>query len=245
MTDDSYRPVRRITEDRSDPLDRSRWPATIPAVAQLLDEGLELTGLTVLVGENGSGKSTVVEGIAMAYGMSPEGGSTLAAHTTRRSESVLADHLLLARGIRAPRWGYFLRAETMHGFYTYLEQNPPSPRRVDPVFHDMSHGESLLTLLAERFDGPGLYVMDEPEAGLSFSSTLALAGLLADMAASKRSQAIVATHSPLLAAVPGAVVYEVDDQGLRRCDWPDLALVRHWRAFLHRPQEYLRHLGGQ
>lgn len=242
--DNSYRPVRRVGPDRHAPMDRTVWPATLPAVAALLDEGLELGGLTVLVGENGSGKSTIVEAIAMAFGLSPEGGSTLARHRTRQSESSLADHLLLARGIRAARWGYFLRAETMHGFFTYLEQHPPSPRaaRADPKFHEMSHGESLLTLLAERFDSPGLYVMDEPEAGLSFQSTLALAGTLADILASKRSQAIVATHSPILAAVPGADLYEVGEHGLRRSQWPDLPLTRHWQAFLADPDRYLRFL---
>ena len=124
------------------------WPATVPCVRQLLDEGLELGPLTILVGENGSGKSTLVEGIAQAYGLSPEGGSTGARHSTRPTESPLWRAIRIQRGIGAARWGFFLRAETMHGFYTYLEANPSGPQHADGMrgrdpLHDMSHGESF------------------------------------------------------------------------------------------------------
>lgn len=216
------------------------WPATIPAVQSVLEEGLELGRLTILVGENGAGKSTLVEGIALAYGMSAEGGSTGARHSSRPSESVLHEHLVLERGFRTTRRGFFLRAETMHGFYTYLEDNPG--KGPEPVFHEMSHGESFLEVLAERFDGPGLYLLDEPESALSFRSSLALVALLGEMARSRTSQAIVATHSPIIAATPGAHVYEVGEWGLRRTSWEDLDLVRDWRQFLHDPELYLRHL---
>src|SRR4051812_23986899 len=98
---------------------------TVPAVAQLLREGLDLPkGVTFLVGENGSGKSTLVEAVAMAYGLSPEGGSNQGHHSTRPTESPLASVLRLRRGLGAGRWGFFLRAETMHGWYTFLEENP-------------------------------------------------------------------------------------------------------------------------
>lgn len=233
------RPVRRVSGERANGLDRTTWPGTLPAARQLVDDGLDLGPLTVLVGENGAGKSTVVEAIAMAYGLSPEGGSTGARLTTRPSESVLHKSLSLVRNPGAARWGFFLRAETMHGFYSYLEANPGAG---DPVFHEMSHGESFLSLLSERFDSPGLYVLDEPEAALSFSSSLALTGLLAEMAAGERTQAIVSTHSPIIAATPGADIYEVGDWGLRRVDWEDLELVRHWRRFMDQPAAYLRHL---
>ena len=105
---------------------------------------------TVLVGENGSGKSTLVEAVAAAYGLSPEGGSTGAMHSTRVSESVLGQHLGLERNLGSTRRGYFLRAETMHGLFTYLEKNP-SASRPDMTFHEVSHGESFLDLVVDRF----------------------------------------------------------------------------------------------
>lgn len=234
------RPVRRVSGERGLPLDPGVWPGTLPAARQIVDDGLDLGSLTILVGENGAGKSTIVEGIAMAYGLSPEGGSTAARLSSRASESRLHESLSLVRNAGAARWGFFLRAETMHGFYSYLEANPG--KTAEPVFHEMSHGESFLAVLAHRFDSPGLYVLDEPEAALSFSSSLALVGLLAEIAVSDGTQAIVSTHSPLVAATPGAELYEVGDWGLRRVAWEDLELVRHWRRFLDEPGSYLRHL---
>jgi len=232
-------PVVRITGDPDRPLPADTWPSTIPAVEHLLRCGLELAaGVTFLVGENGSGKSTMVEAVATAFGLSPEGGSTFGRHTTRTSESPLHEAIRLQRGIGSSRWGFFLRAETMHGWYTYLEEHG-SER--DPVFHEMSHGESFLSVLEHRFDSPGFYCLDEPEAALSFSSTLALMGVLASLA-TEGSQVLCATHSPVLAALPGATIIEIGPWGMREATWEDLELVGHWRRFLDAPDRYLRHL---
>ncbi|WP_309103792.1 AAA family ATPase [Microbacterium sp.] len=218
-----------------------RWPTNIPAVAQVLREGIDLDpGVTFLVGENGSGKSTIVEGVAIAYGLSPEGGSRQAQHSTRPTEWPLSEWLRLQRGVGASRWGFFLRAETMHSFYTYLEENPPMSGP-DVPFHEMSHGESFLALLESRFDEPGFYCLDEPEAALSFQSTLALIAVLQRIAADG-GQVLCATHSPVLAALPGARILEVGEWGLRPAGWQDLELVNHWRSYLESPGRYLRHL---
>ena len=232
-------PVVRVSADPDRPLAPREWPAALPAVAQLLRDGLDLRrGVTFLVGENGSGKSTLVEGIAMAYGLGAEGGSVGSRHGTRESESPLSRSLQLQRGLGAGRWGFFLRAETMHGFYTYLEENP-GPR--DPTFHEMSHGESFLEVIGRRFDSPGFYCLDEPEAALSFTSTLSLMGSFLDLAETG-GQVLCATHSPVLAALPGARILEVGDWGFREVVWEELELVWHWRRFLGTPQAYLRHL---
>lgn len=238
-------PVVRVEADPGHPLTPGRWPADIPAVAQLLRDGLTLPkGVTFLVGENGSGKSTLVEGVAMAYGLGREGGGTGSRHGTRSSESPLSAGLRLRRGLGAGRWGFFLRAETMHGFYTYLEQNPGSVRdefRRDPVFHEMSHGESFLSVIGRRFDSPGFYCLDEPEAALSFTSTLSLMSSLLSLA-DDGGQVLCATHSPVLAALPGATLLEVGEWGYRETTWEELDLVWHWRRFLGSPEAYLRHL---
>lgn len=240
-------PVRAVREDETAPLDRSVWPATIPAVRGLLDDGLRLGAATVLVGENGSGKSTLVEAIAMAFGLAPEGGSTGALRETRRSESPLPEHLVVERGPGASRSGYFLRAETMHGLYTYLEQNPrrPSARRPDLRFHELSHGESFLALVGDRFRDEGLWVLDEPESALSFSGCLALLAHLGELLRRPRNQVLLSTHSPLLAALPGADVYEVGEWGLRPCAWADTDLVRTWGAFFDDPARFLRRVADR
>jgi predicted ATPase len=232
-------PVVRVEVGSSQDVDPGAWPMTIPAVAQLAREGLDLPrGVTFLVGENGSGKSTLVEAVAMAFGMSPEGGSTHGEHTTRPTESPLASAVRLRRGIGASRWGFFLRAETMHGWYTYMDAHGGSR---DPQYHAMSHGESFLAVLRTKFDGPAFYCLDEPEAALSFSSTLALMGALHDLAR-EGAQVLCATHSPVLASLPGATVLEVGDWGYRRTTWDELELVTHWRAYLADPGRYLRHV---
>jgi predicted ATPase len=231
------RSVRRVEPNGR--ADATRWPATIPAVAQLLDEGLELpTGVTLLLGENGTGKSTIVEAVAMAFGLSPEGGSRNARHATRSSESELSDWVRLERSPGGSRWGFFLRAETMHGFYTYLEANPGGR---DPRFHEMSHGESFLEILRTRFDSAGFYCLDEPEAALSFSSQIALVATMHELAQAG-AQLLCATHSPLVAALPGAAILETGPWGIRPSSYADLELVGHWRSFLDEPMRYLRHV---
>jgi predicted ATPase len=237
-------PVRRVAAAEGvRPGDR--WPHSLPAVRQLLTDGLDLEpGVTFLVGENGAGKSTLVEAIAVAFGLSPEGGSTGARLTTRATESSLADDLLLTRGVGAKRAGFFLRAETMHGFYTYLEQNPKTSGPPDPVFHEMSHGESFLNLINDRFTRRGFYCLDEPESALSFSSSLAVVGVLNRLAESG-SQVLCATHSPVIAALPNATILEVGDWGIRNTPWQDLQLVQNWKSYLEAPERYLRHVIGR
>lgn len=232
------RRIRRLDRPPGD-IDFDGWPFTLAPVAQLLRDGLELTpGVSFLVGENGSGKSTMVEAIAMAYGLDPEGGTRNTKRSTYTSESSLDRAIELVRSSNDPKWGFFLRAETMHGWYTHQADLGPSRHRVE--WHELSHGESFIAVLRNRFDSEGFYVLDEPEAALSFSGCLGLLGLLDAM--SGDSQVICATHSPILTALPGATILELDDSGFRQVEWSDLELVRHWRTYLADPDRYLRHL---
>lgn len=239
VTDDwvrDRRPVRRVVANGSAPVGPADWPASIPAVAQLLGEGLDLgPGVTLLVGENGSGKSTLVEAVAMAFGLAAEGGTRNVYGGTRATESPLHEWITLERSAGAPRWGFFLRAETMHGYFTRQEEV------AGESFHEMSHGESFLEVLRTKFSSPGLYCLDEPEAALSFSAQIALVGALHDIAAGG-GQVLCATHSPLLAALPGANLLEVGPWGMREAAWEELELVTHWRRYLESPMRYLRHV---
>ena len=235
-------PVRRVEARDGVPTGRRGWPYDVPAVATLLRDGLDFGRATVLVGENGTGKSTLVEAIAETYGLNPEGGSTGAMHSSRRSESPLADDLLIVRGIGGGRGGYFLRAETMHGFFTYLEESGMAS------FHEQSHGESFLALMGDKFFDargrpyPGLYVLDEPESALSFSSSLKAVTFLLDVLDAPGTQVLMATHSPVLAALPGATIWELDAAGVHPVDWADLEMVVTLKTFLAAPERFLRHL---
>ena len=237
---DPPRAVRAFRPGRDLDIDLAKWPATVPAVAQILRDGLELAaGLTVLVGENGSGKSTVVEMLAEAHGLNPQGGSRDAQlFRTRPSEPGIGQYLYAERGAYRHTWSYFLRADTMHAMYTYLEENPG--RRPERL-HERSHGEGFLDILRTRVNQPGFYLMDEPDAPLSFTSCLGLAALLHDLAGAG-GQAIVATHSPVLAAIPGAALLELGDWGIRPATWDRLELTGHWSEFIADPGLYFRHL---
>jgi predicted ATPase len=220
------------------------WPATVPAAAQLLREGLELRpGITILVGENGSGKSTVVEMLAEAYGLDPQGGSLLASSRpprVRPTEPGADDQLFVERGPAGrAAWAYFLRADTMHSLYTFLEEHPGRGR--PERLHELSHGQGFLEILRTRVNQRGFYLMDEPDSPLSFVASLGLVALLHDLAR-EGSQAIVATHSPIVAAVPGAHVLELGGWGIREARWADLEIVHSWRDFLNDPALHLRYL---
>jgi predicted ATPase len=239
MRSNAGRPIRRVELAPGAEVDRAAWWAKIPAIAAILDRGLNLpAGVTFLVGENGSGKSTLIEALASAHGLNPEGGSRGAMHSTRVTESPLGEVLKVIRSPGGTGNAYFLRAETTHGLYTYLENLPRSP---DTDLHDRSHGEGFLELLSRKFTGPGFYLMDEPEAPLSFTSTLGLVSHLEELRA-VGAQVVVATHSPLLTALPGATILELGTHGIRKANWEDLEIVAHWRRFLARPGDYLNAL---
>lgn len=244
---DDGRAIRRVRVFADAPVDAGRWPADVPAVGEFLRvaarDGWEFDpGVTFLVGENGSGKSTLVEGIAVAAGLPAEGGSSFGGAVTRPDDSPLGEWLRIERSPSAPRWGFFLRAETMHAHFSYLERLDGS---TDADLHRFSHGEAFNELLDRKLDHPrfqaGLVCLDEPEAALSFASTLRWLASL-DRMRRRGTQVICATHSPVLASLPGATVLELGDHGIRRVEWAELELVSHWRGYLDAPERYLRHL---
>lgn len=231
--------INRVTCE-VDTISQNHWPFHVPAVAQVIKEGLEFTKpVTFLVGENGSGKSTIVEAIAEAYGLDAQGGRAGRKYENDRPKTPLGEVLQLnytpiwAKRFASPRdrKGYFLRAETAFGFMSFVTG---LPGYWDENVMEMSHGEGFLTVLNKMFSEPGLYLLDEPEAALSFSSCLRLIALIQRLA-DTGGQVICATHSPLLTALPGSEILEIGSQGLERVRWKDTYLVDDWRRFLEDP----------
>ena len=219
----------------------SGWPWTIPALAAL--EELPLApGVTFLVGENGSGKSTLIEGIAVAAGFAPEGGSLQFGAQTRAEAPPLADALLLVRGARRPRDGFFLRAETFFNVMTAIDGVRRAGARYGGVsLHERSHGEGFLDLVVHRFREGGLFVLDEPEAALSPQGLFSLMRRLHDLVRAG-SQFVIATHSPILLAFPGALIYELREDGPAETAYEDTDHFQMTRAFIEAPDRFLRRL---
>ena len=203
------------------------YPFSLNAVRHL--DRLQLNpAVTFIVGENGSGKSTLLEAIAVAWGFNPEGGSRNFQFGTRPSHSVLHEHLLLSKGVKRPRTGYFLRAESFFNVATQIEQLDEDYDNIariggaysDRALHEQSHGESFLELLTNRFTGQGIYILDEPEAALSPARQMAVLTRLHDLTR-ERAQFIIATHSPIIMAYPNSTIYQLSDEGIEAVEYTD------------------------
>lgn len=212
-------------------------PFNVPAVAAL--HKLEFRrAVTFFVGENGSGKSTFVEAIAMRAGFHPEGGTKNFAASYRPSESSLHERVRLARGPRRERTGFFLRAETMFNVSTEAEQY----REYGWAdLHEMSHGEAFLWVAMNKFRDGGLFVLDEPEAALSPQRQLALIARIHQLVLAG-SQFIISTHSPLLLAYPEATIYLLDRDGIHEVRYEETDHYAITKAFLQDPAGMLRRL---
>ncbi|MEV6160269.1 AAA family ATPase [Nonomuraea sp. NPDC052129] len=227
------------------------WAATLPPVRHLAERGLAFAApVSFIVGENGSGKSTIMEAVADVCGINAEGGKAGTKYASTGPATPLgevldadltATGLRLLHGPRLKRRAFFFRAETLFnlgqnvsGRYGFWEED----------LTEQSHGEGFFTVLERMVSGPGLYLMDEPEAALSFQSCVRLVGLM-NRVAGEGGQIICATHSPILASLPGAQVIELGDHGIRTTDWEKLQVVDHWRRFLAKPDFYLRYVLDQ
>lgn len=223
------------------------YPFSIPAV-QALDD-LTFSPVTYFIGENGSGKSTILEALAVAVGFNPEGGTMNFNFNTRRSESRLHECIRLVRPPRRPRTGFFLRAESFFNLATAIEELDAVAASAPPVIdsyggrslHEQSHGESFLALLKNRFGPHGLYILDEPEAALSPSRQLALLVRMHALV-EEGSQFIIATHAPIVLAYPRATIYLVDVRGIHSVEYEQTEHVQLTRDFLNDRDRFLRRL---
>ncbi|MGI6173931.1 MAG: AAA family ATPase [Christensenellales bacterium] len=248
------------------------WPFNCPALARTGEIAFP-TSVTVFVGENGSGKSTFIESLALALRLPAIGSEDTALDRTLWGTSPLADGMKLTFRKR-PKGGFFLRAEDFFGH----------TKRIDALQNEMrqeilrvraenahrsrfaqgqaamayasslasleedygsdpdarSHGESFLHLFGNRIRNDALYILDEPEAPLSPSRQLALMRLIMDC--EPRSQFLIATHSPILAAYPNATIYSMDEVPMRQVSYAELENVNLLRDFLNAPERYLHAL---
>lgn len=224
----------------------ARYPFSLPVVAQLRERLPLDPKITFFVGENGSGKSTLIEALAVNLGFNPEGGTQNFNFSTRSSESELHRELRVAKNARRPRTGFFLRAESYFNVATNIEALDREPSGGPPIIesyggvslHEQSHGESFMALVRHRFGAQGLYILDEPEAALSPRRQLELLQRIHRLILDG-SQFVIATHSPMLMAYPGALIYTLSQRGIMRTSYRETDHYRLTRQFLESPEATL------
>lgn len=235
--------VKYITEILFDnQLSPNSYLQSLPVIQHLSNtKRLEFaSNVTFFVGENGTGKSTLLEAIAVAYGFNAEGGSKNFNFSTKATHSELWEHIRIAKCAH-PKDGFFLRAESLYNVATNIDEIGVVNSYGGISLHRQSHGESFLSIVQKRFLGNGFYLLDEPESALS---PMRLLTLMAEIQAlvKKDSQFIIATHSPILLTFPGAEIFQFSKQGIEKVSYKNTEHYQITRRFLENPEKMLRYL---
>ncbi len=214
------------------------YPFSVPVIQNL--ETLDFhPDVTFFIGENGTGKSTLMEAIARMLGFNAEGGTKNSLFSTRDTHSNLCDYLKPGRSFKTPRDGYFLRAESFYNVASYIDDTGYEGSYGGKSLHAQSHGESFLSLLTHKVKGNGLYLLDEPEAALSPSRQLSALALIHRLVKAD-SQFIIATHSPIIMAYPNAKIYLFSESRIQEISYEETDHYQVATDFLNHREEMLR-----
>ena len=226
----------------------NHFPFNLP-VLQNLHEIMFHPNVTYIIGENGMGKSTLLEGIALAYGFNPEGGTLNFNFSSFDSHSNLDEYLRLVKGVNRARDHFFFRAETFYNVATNIEdldKEPGPGRRIIDSYggkslHEQSHGESFFAAFIERFQGNGFYILDEPEAALSPLRQMSMLTRINELV-NQGSQFIISTHSPILMAYPNAKIIQLTEDGMSESALEETQHYSIMKQFFDNKDRMLHHL---
>ncbi|WP_339228584.1 AAA family ATPase [Oceanobacillus sp. FSL K6-2867] len=224
------------------------FPFDLPVIKNLKKLSFH-PNVTYIVGENGMGKSTLLEGIAIALGFNPEGGTKNFNFSSFDSHSNLDQFLRIAKGPYLPNDNFFFRAESFYNVASNIEEMDASSiggsRIIDSFggksLHEQSHGESFFAAFTNRFRGRGLYILDEPEAALSPLRQLSMLARIHELV-NQGSQFIISTHSPILMAYPDAVIIQLTEKGLEKQSLEDTEHYKVMKQFFDDKDRLLHHL---
>ncbi|GCF92578.1 ABC transporter ATP-binding protein [Enterococcus florum] len=233
-----------------DSLPRKGYPFEVPAIQELIKNEGRLafdTPVTFLSGDNGTGKSTILEAIAVAYGINPEGGTQNFNFSTVNSHSDLHKYVRLIKKGTIPKTKFFLRSETYYNVASELEEIAADfPEETYASYggrslHTRSHGEGLFSIIVHRFGSQGFYLLDEPEAGLATNRQFSLLQEIHRLV-KNGSQLIIATHSPILMAYPNAKIYQFSQERMQEVALEETIAYRETKLFYDDPQRILHYL---
>ena len=235
--------IRSITLNKEQIENKNIYPFNIEILKNF--KKINLTApVTFLIGENGTGKSTFIEALALACRINPEGGTGNFNFSTKDTHSELYKYLTLNKtGI--PETKFFLRAETFYNVSTEIvklkeEGYEPIYKFYGGNLHECSHGESFIKLVQNRFSKNGLYILDEPESALSPSRQMTLLALINDLV-EKGSQFIIATHSPILIAYKNGKILDLN-QNFKEVEYQESEIYQTYKMFIERHEEMQKYL---
>ncbi|MGM0836470.1 MAG: AAA family ATPase [Bacillota bacterium] len=240
--------IRAVNLKKGHISDYDSFPLNLPLIRNFQELRFH-PNVTYIIGENGMGKSTLLEGIAIAFGFNPEGGTLNFNFSSFDSHSDLDEYLRLIKGVNRARDHFFFRAETFYNVATNideLDKEPSGGRRIIDSFggkslHEQSHGESFFAAFMERFQGNGLYILDEPEAALSPLRQMSMLARINELV-NQGSQFIISTHSPIIMAYPDAAIFEITEDGMNETLLEDTKHYSIMKQFFENKERLLYHL---
>lgn len=248
MLDQDSQFVRAVYLKRDHTSSYDHFPLNLPVIRNFQELKFH-PNVTYIIGENGMGKSTLLEGIAIALGFNPEGGTLNFNFSSYDSHSNLDEYLRLVKGVNRAKDYFFFRAETFYNVATNIEdldKEPMSGRRIIDSFggkslHEQSHGESFFAAFIERFQGDGLYILDEPEAALSPLRQMSMLARIHELV-NQGSQFIISTHSPIIMAYPNAKIIQLTEEGMSESALEDTNHYSIMKQFFEDKDRLLYHL---
>lgn len=240
ILENNYSYLKRVTLKKDDIPSFSSYPFSLPIVRSL-DSLSFHPKVTYIIGENGTGKSTLLEAIAVACGFNAEGGTKNFNFSTYASHSSLHEYLKLIKSAYKPDDGFFLRAESFYNVASYIDEVDAIRSYGGKSLHEQSHGESFFSLFMNRFSGNGVYILDEPEAALSPMRQLSMLTRMHELI-DENSQFIIATHSPILMAYPNSQIYYLEQGGIREVALEETEHYQTMKLFFNNKDRLFHHL---